>query len=112
MRYVAAYVLAVMGGNAKPDAAAIKKILDSVGIDFDEKRAKIVVEACSGHKVDDLINEGLKKLATVPTGGAAAPASPVSSAPAKGGKEPPPKEAAKKEESEEEDEDMGFSLFD
>ncbi|KFD54624.1 hypothetical protein M514_04569 [Trichuris suis] len=112
MRYVCAYVLAVMGGNAKPDVSAIKKILDSVGIDCDDKKAEMVVEACSGHKVDDLIHEGLKKLASVPSGHAApAAAAPVSAAPPAAEKEAAPKAPAKKEESEEEDEDMGFSLF-
>ncbi|CDW52264.1 60S acidic ribosomal protein P2 [Trichuris trichiura] len=61
MRYVCAYVLAVMGGNAKPDVPDIKKILDSVGIDCDDKKAAMVVEACSGHKVDDLIHEAPAK---------------------------------------------------
>ena len=32
MRIVAAYLLAVIGGNAKPGKADITKILDSVGV--------------------------------------------------------------------------------
>jgi hypothetical protein len=31
MKIVAAYLLAVIGGNAAPDAAAVNKILESVG---------------------------------------------------------------------------------
>lgn len=38
MRYVAAYLLAALGGNESPDAKAIKKILDSVGIEADDTR--------------------------------------------------------------------------
>ena len=35
MRYVAAYLLATLGGNATPSAADVKAILSSVGIEAD-----------------------------------------------------------------------------
>lgn len=38
MRYVAAYLLAVLGGNASPSAKDIKTILGSVGIEADDER--------------------------------------------------------------------------
>lgn len=38
MRYVAAYLLAALGGNDVPEAKDIKKILDSVGIEADDTR--------------------------------------------------------------------------
>ena len=38
MRYVAAYLLASLGGKDSPNAADIKKILDSVGIEADDTR--------------------------------------------------------------------------
>lgn len=38
MRYVAAYLLAVLGGNASPSASDIKAILGSVGIEADDER--------------------------------------------------------------------------
>jgi large subunit ribosomal protein LP2 len=38
MRYVAAYLLAVQGGNKSPSAADIKAILASVGIDADAEK--------------------------------------------------------------------------
>lgn len=38
MRYVAAYLLAVLGGNANPSAKDIKNILGSVGIEADDER--------------------------------------------------------------------------
>lgn len=38
MRYVAAYLLAALGGNENPDAKDIKKILESVGIETDDTR--------------------------------------------------------------------------
>lgn len=38
MRYVAAYLLAVLGGNASPSAKDIKNILGSVGIEAEDER--------------------------------------------------------------------------
>lgn len=38
MRYVAAYLLAVLGGNSNPSAKDIKNILGSVGIEADDER--------------------------------------------------------------------------
>lgn len=38
MRYVAAYLLAVLGGNTSPSAKDIKNILGSVGIETDDDR--------------------------------------------------------------------------
>lgn len=38
MRYVAAYLLAALGGNDNPEAKDIKKILESVGIEADDTR--------------------------------------------------------------------------
>lgn len=42
MRYVAAYLLAGLGGNANPSAADIEKILSSVGIEVDKDKLKKV----------------------------------------------------------------------
>ncbi|XP_030077343.1 60S acidic ribosomal protein P2 [Microcaecilia unicolor] len=112
MRYVAAYLLAVLGGNNSPSAKDIKKILDSVGIEADNERLNKVISELQGKDVDDVVNAGLAKLASVPAGGAVAAA--PSAAPAAGGAAPAAekKEEEKKEESEESDEDMGFGLFD
>lgn len=38
MRYVAAYLLAALGGNTSPSAKDIKTILGSVGIEADDER--------------------------------------------------------------------------
>ncbi|XP_056414372.1 60S acidic ribosomal protein P2-like [Hyla sarda] len=111
MRYVAAYLLATLGGNSSPSAKDIKKILTSVGIDADEDRVDKVVSELGGKNLDDVINSGLSKLCSVPSGGAVA-AAPASAAPAAGGAAAPEKKEEVKEESEESDEDMGFGLFD
>lgn len=46
MRYVAAYLLASLGGNENPNAKDIKKILDSVGIEADDTRLTKVQGSC------------------------------------------------------------------
>ncbi|KAM9149149.1 large ribosomal subunit protein P2-like [Pangshura tecta] len=112
MRYVAAYLLAVLGGNSNPTAKNIKKILDSVGIDADDERVNKVISELGGKDVDDVVNSGLSKLACVPAGSALAPAAAASPAAGEGAPAEEKKEEEKKEESEESDEDMGFGLFD
>ncbi len=168
MRYVAAYVLATLGGKASPSSDDVKAILSSVGIEADEaKLAKVCVFACllvclclfaclcanaltccwlsswgiivvfqrcatartcliyltimsikqvlkelNGKDINAVIAEGEKKLASVPSGGAA-PAAAAPAAAAKGAEKKEEKKEAKKEEKKEEsDADMGFGLFD
>ncbi|XP_075469988.1 large ribosomal subunit protein P2-like isoform X1 [Ascaphus truei] len=111
MRYVAAYLLAVLGGSTSPSAKDLKKILGSVGIEAEDERVNKVISELKGKDIGDVVNSGLSKLSSVPSGGAvsAAPAS----APAAGGAAPAAeKKEEPKEESEESDEDMGFGLFD
>merc|ERR1712088_10703 len=111
MRYVAAYLLAVLGGNASPSAADISAIISSVGIDADKEKLDMVISELSGKSVEELIAEGSKKLASVPSGGgAAAPA--AAAAGGGGAAAEAPKEEKKEEPAEESDDDMGFGLFD
>ncbi|XP_047202607.1 60S acidic ribosomal protein P2 [Girardinichthys multiradiatus] len=117
MRYVAAYLLAVLGGNTKPSTKDIKDILSSVGIEADDERLNKVVSELNGKDVNEVMNSGLSKLASVPAGGAvAAPAAAAGGGGAAGAGVAPAaaeeKKEEKKEESEESDEDMGFGLFD
>lgn len=58
MRYVSAYLLAVLGGNAKPTAANLKSILDSVGIEVDNDLAGKVVNNLKGKNLEELMAEG------------------------------------------------------
>ncbi|CAG5857028.1 unnamed protein product [Menidia menidia] len=115
MRYVAAYLLAALGGNESPEAKDIKKILESVGIESEETRLEKVISELKGKNVEEVIATGYGKLASVPAGGAVAVAS--SGAGGSGGAAAPAaaaeeKKEEKKEESEESDDDMGFGLFD
>ena len=38
MKYIAAYVLCQIGGNDAPDAAAVKKVLESVSVEVDDDK--------------------------------------------------------------------------
>lgn len=114
MRYVAAYLLAVLGGKPSATQNDIEKILSSVGIEADTEKLKKVISELNGKSIDELIAQGREKLASMPVGGAAA----VSAAAAPAGAAAAPAEEKKeekkpaKEESESEDDDMGFGLFD
>lgn len=50
MRYVAAYLLAVLGGNESPTSKDLKKILDSVGIETDDERMNKVPLALNSRR--------------------------------------------------------------
>ncbi len=101
-------MLAVLGGNAAPSAADIKKILGSVGAEVEEDTLARVMAELSGKDIFEVIEQGKEKLASVPSGGGVAAAAGTAAAAA----EQAPKEESEKEESDEEDMDMGFDLFD
>lgn len=54
MKYVAAYLLAQLGGNESPSTADIKKILSSVGIETDASRVESLLGEVSGKSVDEV----------------------------------------------------------
>ncbi|XP_046979708.1 60S acidic ribosomal protein P2 [Schistocerca americana] len=116
MRYVAAYLLAALGGKENPTSADIEKILSSVGIEADSERLKKVISELNGKNIESLIAAGREKLASMPVGGAAAPAAAAAAggggAAAAAAPEKEEKKPEKKEESESDDDDMGFGLFD
>lgn len=58
MRYLAAYLLSVLGGNESPSEDDIKRILSSVGIEVDGVLLKKVVTELSGKDINELIAEG------------------------------------------------------
>ncbi|KAI3696916.1 hypothetical protein L6452_29529 [Arctium lappa] len=114
MKVVAAYLLALLGGNTSPSAEDLKKILGSVGADADEDRIELLLSEVKGKDITELIAAGREKLASVPSGGggvAVAAATGGGAAPAAAAAAEPKKEE-KVEEKEESDDDMGFSLFD
>ncbi|CAK8535353.1 unnamed protein product [Lathyrus sativus] len=113
MKVIAAYLLAVLGGNASPSAADIKKILGSVGVEAEDSNIELLLTEVKGKDFAELIASGREKLSSVPSGGGAVA---VSAATGGGAAAAAPaaeaKEEKKVEEKEESDDDMGFSLFD
>ncbi|XP_012468193.1 60S acidic ribosomal protein P2A [Gossypium raimondii] len=113
MKVVAAYLLAVLGGNTSPSADDLKAILGSVGAEAEDERVQLLLSEVKGKDITELIASGREKLASVPSGGgvavaAAAPGAGAAAAPAAA----EAKKEEKVEEKEESDDDMGFSLFD
>ncbi len=100
MKYVAAFLLAQLGGNDAPAAADISKILAAVGIESDAGRVDALLAEVAGKSASELIAAGASKLASMPAGGAApARAAAGGAAPAAAAAAAP---VAAKEESEEE----------
>jgi len=119
MKYVAAYLLATLGGKKNPDSATIESILSSVGIDVDKERLNLLLSELNGKNIEEVIAAGQLKLQSVPSGGAvvASKATSATSSATSGKQaastESVPEESKKKEVVEEKsDEDMGLGLFD
>ncbi|KAF9591665.1 hypothetical protein IFM89_005537 [Coptis chinensis] len=114
MKVVAAYLLALLGGNNKPSADHIKTILASVGADVDDDKIEFLLSQVKGKYITEVIASGREKLASVPLGGGGADVAVAASG--GGGATTPAAAESKKEEKVEEaeasDDDMGFGLFD
>lgn len=123
MKYIAAYLLANLAGKASPSADDISQILKSVGISPEQDKVNNLVNDMKSKTVQQVIDSGKKKLATIPVGGGggAGTAAVVEKKEDKKKdekkKEEPKKEEKKKEEPkkpvEEEDDGLagGFDLF-
>ncbi|KAF1837534.1 ribosomal protein 60S [Decorospora gaudefroyi] len=111
MKHVAAYLLLGLGGNTSPSSADVKAVLESVGIEADDERLDKLISELEGKDINELIQEGSAKLASVPSGGGGGGAAAGGAAAASGGAEAEAAPEAAKEEEEESDEDMGFGLF-
>ncbi|XP_039798110.1 60S acidic ribosomal protein P2A-like [Panicum virgatum] len=112
MKFVAAYLLAVLAGNPSPSAEDLSAILESVGCEIDNEKMELLLSQLSGKDITELIAAGREKFASVPCGGGGVAV--AAAAPAAGGAAPAAeaKKEEKVEEKEESDDDMGFSLFD
>lgn len=58
MRYVAAYLLALLGDKGEPTSADIQKILSSVAVDCDSEKLNKVVSELKGKSVEEVIAAG------------------------------------------------------
>ncbi|XP_060229634.1 large ribosomal subunit protein P2-like [Meriones unguiculatus] len=83
MCYIASDLLAALVGNSSPSAKNIKRMVDSVGIEADDDQLNKVISELNGKDIDDVVAQGVGKLASVPACEAVAvPAAPGSAAPA------------------------------
>ncbi|XP_022746748.1 60S acidic ribosomal protein P2-2-like [Durio zibethinus] len=111
MKVIAAYLLAVLGGNTSPSADDLKHILGCVGAEAEDERIQLLLSEVKGKDITELIASGREKLASVPSAGGGGVAVTVAAAGA-GAAAAETKKEEKVEEKEESDDDMGFSLFD
>ncbi|XP_021296548.1 60S acidic ribosomal protein P2-like [Herrania umbratica] len=114
MKVIAAYLLAMLGGNTNPCADELKHILGSVGVEADDAKIELLLSQVNGKDLAELIAAGRQKLAAMPCAGEAAAAAAVGGHAAASAASPSAAAAEDKEQKieEESDEDMCFSLFD
>ncbi|KAI3905002.1 hypothetical protein MKW92_014990 [Papaver armeniacum] len=112
MKVIAAYLLAVLGGNKEPTAEDIKDILGSVGVadDADDK-IELLLSQVQGKDLTELIACGREKLA-VSGGGATMVVHAVGDGGAGAAAEQKKEEKVEEKIDEESDDEMPFSLFD
>ncbi|KAM0940352.1 putative ribosomal protein P2 [Dioscorea sansibarensis] len=105
MKIIAAYLLALLGGNLSPSADDLKNILGSVGAETDEDKFEFFLSEVKGIDITELIALGKEKLATVPGGGGGAlvVATPAGGEATAGPAAAEPKTEEKVEEKEESD---------
>jgi large subunit ribosomal protein LP2 len=69
MKYIAAYCLCVVGGNATPDAAAVTKVIEAAGGEVDADQLNSLITDMDGKDINELLATGETKLASVSGGG-------------------------------------------
>jgi large subunit ribosomal protein LP2 len=109
MKLIAAYLLAVLGGNTSPSADDIKNILESVGVEANDERLEFLLSELEGKDITEVIAAGREKFASVPSGGGGGIA--VAAPTAAGGGAAPAEEAKKEEKVEEKEESDDVSII-
>lgn len=112
MRYIAAYNLATLGGNSQPTSEDVSKILKSAGIKIDAAAVGKLVAELSGKDIKAIVADGMKKMASIPSGVAVASYAPAAASSSAAPAAAESKKEAAKPAKEESDEEMGFGLFD
>jgi large subunit ribosomal protein LP2 len=102
MKYLAAYALVQLSGNA-PTKADVEAVLKAAGVAVDKSRIEDLFSNFEGKNFDEVAAEGKKKLV-----GSGAPAAAGKAAPAAAAKAAPVAAAVVEEE---EDDAMGLDLF-
>ncbi|KAI9996166.1 hypothetical protein PInf_013549 [Phytophthora infestans] len=107
MRYIAAYLLAVLGGHTTPTENDVEKILKSSDVEVDKARVAAVIKAMEGKTAEEVIAAGSEKLAKFGSAGAA----PAAAGGAAAGAEADKVEEKAVEEEEEVDMGGGMDMF-
>merc|ERR1711966_284058 len=74
MKYLAAYMLAVEGGNNTPSEDDVKKILSAIGAEVDDAKVTELFTQMDGKDLKEVLAAGHEKLPRMGGGGAAAAA--------------------------------------
>merc|ERR1719164_319970 len=74
MKYVAAYLLATLGGKDSPSAADVSAILKAAGADVDQGQLDNLMKAMAGKTVSEVLEAGRKKIGSMAPAAGAAPA--------------------------------------
>ncbi|CAJ1453819.1 unnamed protein product [Effrenium voratum] len=111
MKYMGAYLMAVLGGKESPSAADIKSILEAGGISYEDALIDKLVSRMDGKKAHEMITAGIGKFAACGGGGGGGGGGAAAAGGGGGGGGAAPAEEKKKVEEEEEEEEMDFDLF-
>ncbi|XP_023543240.1 60S acidic ribosomal protein P2-2-like [Cucurbita pepo subsp. pepo] len=112
MKIVAAYLLAVLGGNTHPSVEDINAILGSVGIEVEDERIELLLSQVKGRDLAEVIASGREKMASISSVGSAIPVAAGGGGAASAAVAAEPVKEDKKEDEEESEDEMCFSLFD
>jgi len=104
MKYIAAYCLLVVGGNAAPSAADVSGVIAAAGGEADEAALESFIGEVQGKDLEELLTTGAASLKGMGGGGAAPAAAAAAGAPAA-------KVAEKPKEEEVDALDGGMDMF-
>ena len=68
MKYIAAYMLAKLGGKDEPTIEDDKIIIEFFGIDFESAKANELISKLSGKNLNEIMDEGKSKLSVISNG--------------------------------------------
>jgi large subunit ribosomal protein LP2 len=111
MKIVAAYLLATLGGNNKPDVKAVQAILKSVEANVEDEQVEKLISSLEGKTLAEVLEAGKKQLASVPAGGSSSSGSSKVESKTVEKKAEKKVEEEKKKSEEESGGDIGFGLF-
>ena len=103
MKYVATYLMLVLGGNATPSADDVKTALSAVGVESDADDLGKLISELEGKDLVEILETGKERLAKFGGGGGGGGA-------AAGGDDAGEEAAEEKVEEEEEEMDLGGGM--